>query len=84
MPKPGEQATEIQREFSKWHTWTSIIGFPVMGIFPRGVAPDKMNTIAVSRGTAGKDDSRARGKLLVAATDMGEVRAARRCERVRE
>jgi hypothetical protein len=75
LPKPGDQATEIQREFKSWHTWTSIIGFPVMGIFPRGVAPDKMNTISVSNGTAGKDDPRARGKLLVAATDMGEVRA---------
>ena len=75
LPKPGEQATEIQREFAKWHTWTSIIGFPVMGIFPRGVAPEKMNTIAVSNGTAGKEEPHARGKLLVAATDMGEVRA---------
>lgn len=77
LPKFGEQATEIQREYTRWASWTAIIGFPVMGVLPRDYNPSHMNAIAVSAGTGGKSAPAERGKLLVAATDRGDVRAAR-------
>lgn len=79
VPKFGEQATEVQRDFGRWHTWTSIIGFPVMGVLPRGYNPEDMNVVAVSAGTGGKEDDGHRGKLIVGATDSGDVRAPPRC-----
>mmetsp|Transcript_34299 Transcript_34299/g.79116 ORF Transcript_34299/g.79116 Transcript_34299/m.79116 type:complete len:248 (-) Transcript_34299:34-777(-) len=73
VPKCGEQATEIQRDYEKWHTWTAIIGFPVMGVLPRGFNPEDMNVVAVSRGSGGKEGAGSRGRLLVGASDNGEV-----------
>lgn len=77
-PKPGEQLTEAQREYTQWDTWSSILGFPVMGIFPQGMALEKMNVVAVSRGTGGPrdpDKPARRGQVVLGSTDHGDVLA---------
>jgi len=77
-PKPGDQLTEPQREYSQWHTWSSILGFPVMGVIPKGMALEKMNVVAVSNGTGGPkepDHPGRRGQVILGSTDFGDVLA---------
>lgn len=59
----GRQLIGEQRHCS-WHTWSCVLGFPVMGIFPSNMDGTHINACHRSYS----------GKLLVTADDFGLVR----------
>lgn len=62
-PKTGKQVVETQRD-TKWDTWTCVLGFPVMGIWPDGSDGTDVNAVCATR-----DE-----KYLVTAGDDGLVK----------
>jgi hypothetical protein len=64
--RTGKQVKENQRD-TRWHTWSSTLGFPVMGIWP----PDSDGTDvnACERSPC--------GAYLITADDFGKVRHGR-------
>lgn len=48
LSAPGHKVTQNQRD-APMHTWTSRIGFPVMGIWPDATSFDDMNSVCATR-----------------------------------
>jgi len=62
-PKTGKKVLETQRD-TKWDSWTCVLGFPVMGIWPDGSDGTDVNAVCASRD----------GRYLVTAGDDGLVK----------
>eukprot|EP00892_Ulva_mutabilis_P007281 jgi/Ulvmu1/4925/UM203_0004.1 len=61
--RTGRQVRENQRD-TRWATWTSVLGFPVMGVWYSGADATDVNAVC-------RDES---GRWLAAADDRGLVR----------
>ena len=62
-PKTGKQVYHNQKD-TRWATWTSILGFPVMGMWPEGADGTDINSV----------DRSPDGHYLVTSGDDGLVR----------
>ncbi|KAK3262979.1 hypothetical protein CYMTET_28194, partial [Cymbomonas tetramitiformis] len=66
--RDGSQVKQNQRD-TDWATWTCILGFPVMGIWPEGSDGTDVNSIDRS-----PSSSRWSGGIVVTADDLGQVK----------
>lgn len=62
-PLTGKKVPDNQRD-TKWDTWTAVLGFPVMGIWPDGSDGTDVNAVCATRD----------GRYLVTAGDDGLVK----------
>lgn len=62
-PLTGKKVAENQRD-TQWDTWTAVLGFPVMGIWPDGSDGTDVNAVCATRD----------GRYLVTAGDDGLVK----------
>lgn len=61
-PRTGKQVKENQRD-TRWATWTCVLGFDVMGIWPRDSDGTDINSC----------DRSPSGRYLLTADDFGKV-----------